>query len=134
MPDNRANDLVLTKTCILPTDDVALARQLFDNLVNKQALVLYMVLGDQPDDKLLVQRADSIAGLPGEPRMVVWIRRFENHVEQVSALEGSQGIDSVSTRAFATGFADKVVDRAPRNRPVPNLALIDSSFQMGEAA
>ncbi len=124
----------LRKTTILPSDEKGLAQRMFRHLIHEQAHVLLVVLGKGHEAETLVQRADKLSGLVGEPRWVCWARK-PDHIkavveelrdddEKLGELEGVRG--------FALALTDSVRDVFPREDRVPSLVRILLAFMRAE--
>lgn len=122
----------LRKTMILPSDDAALARQLFKHAVFDTVDVLLVVLGTGASIETLVQRADKLAGRQEDPRRVIWARSPGDIKPVVDGLKGEQ-IVLGSTRAFSLSLTDTVRDVITTAEPEPDLVRILEAFVKAEA-
>jgi hypothetical protein len=123
---------VLKKTTILP-DDAKLAERLFSDLVHNQPYYLFVALGGDRDAELVAERADRLAGLPEEPRWVVWARKPESIAKVVAKLVNADRVDLGSAQAFSLSLSDEVRDVITADEPVPNLTRILLAFATAEA-
>ncbi len=106
----------LKRTLIIPTDDIDLARDMFNDLVYEQDKLMVIVLGDDDEARLAIKYADSRARLvvAGFERSSVWIRDKQLLAKEIMALKNASelfptdGIDSVV--ALSVSIADKVAD------------------------
>src|SRR5689334_4786625 len=104
----------LTKTQVLPTDLPDQARQTFKKMLAKRA-VLFVVLGDAPSAQELASKADDAAGLPDEPRWVVWAKRPADVIGVIRKLKESppgfkDQIVAGKAVAFTTAFDHRILD------------------------
>jgi len=106
----------LERTVVIPTDDPDLARELFQNLVYKEAILLVVVLGKTDKAKRAVECADQCADavIAGFKRKVVWIREPDILSNELASLKpGRQNLaDTELDRvvAFSVSLADSVMD------------------------
>lgn len=126
----------LHKTTILPTDDADLAKRLFDRLIFEEPHFLLVVLGVGPDAETFAQRADRLAGAPGEPRRVVWARQPADIVASVRRLRGADALVGQlgTARGFALSIDEEVRDVIPANEAVPSLSRIMLAWSRAEAS
>ena len=124
---------MLKKTTILP-DDAKVAERLFNELVHEQPYYLFVALGASADAETVAQRADSLAGLPQEPRWVVWARKPKSIAKVVAELVGADKVDLESARAFTLSLSDEVRDVIEGDEPVPNLTRILLAFANAEGS
>lgn len=124
----------LRKTTILPSDEKGLAQRMFRHLIHERAHVLLVVLGKGSEAESLVQRADRLSGLPGEPRWVCWARKPDQIRSVVEELkdDGDLLANLDEVRGFALGLADSVRDAFPRSESVPSLVRILFAFMRAE--
>ena len=124
----------LRKTTILPTDEKALAQRMLRHLIHEQAHVLLVVLGKGHEAETLVQRADRLSGLPGEPRWVCWARKPDHIRAVVDELrdDGGKLEDLAALRGFALALTDRVRDTFPREEEVPSLVRVLLAFMRAE--
>jgi hypothetical protein len=121
----------LLKTTELSEVDVPYARATFDDLINNQPFVLFVVLGSDAQARELVEKADKVAGGPLDLRRVVWMRSPTNHQDQISNLESSQLLTS-STAAFCTNYDDAICDTIePSDFPIKFIRIL-KAFAKGE--
>lgn len=64
------------RTTIIPLDDAELAKQLFDAYLNKEFMILMIILGDTDSIRKALPKADNLATKSyfGMERWVLWIR------------------------------------------------------------
>ncbi len=124
----------LLKTTILPTDDADLAQRLFRHWVYEVPRVLFVVLGTGPKAEALTQRADTLAGLPPDPRWVIWARFPEQLVPVVSAFSGKKPTltGPAVDRAFALSLTDNVRDVLTAAEPEPDLVRVLQAYARAE--
>lgn len=124
----------MKKTTILPTDEKALARRMFSELVDEEPHVLMVVLGKGPEAETFAKRASKLTGAETEPRWVVWARKPDQIADLVVGLEGSDklgsGLDQV--RGFSMSLGDSVRDVILGSEPVPGLTRILLAFVRAE--
>jgi len=124
---------MLKKTTILP-DDAKVAERLFNDLVHNQPYYLFVALGADANAETVAQRADSLAGLPEEPRWVVWARNPQSIAKVVKKLVNADKVDLDSARAFTLSLSDEVRDVIEGDEPVPNLTRILLAFANAEGS
>lgn len=124
---------MLKKTTILP-DDAKVAERLFSDLVHNQPYYLFVALGADANAETVAQRADSLAGLPDEPRWVVWARNPQSIAKVVKKLVNADKVDLDSARAFTLSLSDEVRDVIEGDEPVPNLTRIFEAFSSAETS
>ena len=105
----------MEKTLILPTDEKALARRLFQQYVHDEPFTLIVVVGKGDTAETTVRRAAKLAGTETEPRWVVWARKPEQIAEDIAALGDSDKVmqaDAVAADvlAFAVSLRNRVTD------------------------
>jgi hypothetical protein len=121
------------KTTELPPGDAATARRMFEELIHREAHVLFVVLGDDLAAADLVERADKVAGAPEDLRWVVWMRNSSNHHQQIGELESSDLLDGKDVRAFCTNNDDAICDVILRSEEPVKFRRILQAFAKGEA-
>lgn len=128
--------MMLRKTTILPTDDAALARSMFDDLVHNQPYYIFVALGTGPDAETVVQRADNLTGNPGDPRWVIWARHPQLIKDAVGKLHNSDRVLSKlgTARGFSLSLSDEVCNVIEGTEPVPSLTRILLAFSEAEGS
>jgi hypothetical protein len=125
----------LYKTTILPADDDALAKKIFESLVFEQPYCVLVVLGKGPGAEKFVERASKLTGEPRDPRWVVWAREPRQIETTLAALNDAEDIleQLNSARGFCLSIVDEVRDVIKGSEDVPNLTRILLAFARGEA-
>lgn len=125
---------MFNKTTILPVEDVALAKELFQRLIHEEAKILLIVLGSDMEAKTTVERASKLAGLDFEPHWVVWIRNPAPLEDDIMQLKGAQDAiaDLSSTRLFALNFSDVVKDVIRIDEGIPDFTRIQLAWMNAE--
>lgn len=124
---------MLEKTTELSGVDRNADRATFHNLIFNELLVLFVVLGDDPESADLVTRADKVAGGPDDLRRVVWMRNPANHADQVKALKSSDLLAGGDAVAFTTNFDDVVSDVIRMSERPVMFVRIMKAFAKAEA-
>jgi hypothetical protein len=124
----------LYKTTILPTDDDAIAKKIFESLVFEQPYCVLVVLGKGPDAEKFVESASKLTGEPRDPRWVVWAREPRQIKATLSGLSGAEDVleQLDSARGFCLSIFDEVRDVIKGSEDVPNLTRILLAFGRGE--
>lgn len=126
----------LQKTTIIPTDDAGPAKSMLNDIINEQAVVLFMVIGNDQWAKNLVQMADKVARTRPEIRRVAWIRLLQPVNDVVKSLIKNSNIGSeiVSDSSFALvlSMADKVCDVINKTEPQLDFVRINDAFLKAE--
>ena len=126
---------MLMKTTILPTDSKPQAEKMFRELIHKEAVVLFVAFGTSAEDEVMVARADNLAGLEGDPRWVVWVRKRALVENVIGELEVPKKLLSKvpGARAMCLNFDDKVCDVIGANE-LPKNSRILLAFAHAEEA
>ncbi len=126
--------MALRKTTVLPTDDAALAENMFKEMVHEQPYYIFVALGTGSEAETVVQRADNLTGSPTDPRWVIWARYPQHIRPAVAALSHSERIvDKLDTaRGFSISLSDEVRDVIKGTEPVPSLTRILLAFAEAE--
>ena len=125
----------LEKTIVLPIGDAGKARQLFNDAIYTKPWVLFVVIGDDAQAEELVERADGLAGVATDPRMVVWARRRADVQEVLDGLAGAAKLlkQLPKARAFSLGLGNKVRDVITAQETEVDLVRILETFLEAEA-
>ena len=125
---------MLRKTTILPTDDAPLAQKMLRQLIHEEPHVLLIVLGNDKAAELLVERADKMAGAPGEPRWIAWARDRDGVSKVLNELSMSKALREKAGNALGLvlSLSDVVRDLIP-GPDAPDLFRIYKAFKKAEA-
>ena len=106
------------RTTIIPLDDKPLAKLIFDAFINKEFMILMVILGDTESIREALPKADNLATKIyfGMERWVLWIRDYEileaTIKAQLTALDEHKEVEYNDVKCFcfspvldaATGF------------------------------
>lgn len=128
--------MTLKKTTILPTDSAAYAARLFRDWVQNEPYVLFVAQGTDSLIEQMVNRADKLAGVPSDPRWVIWARRPEDIQAVIEELSGPEALKAAihGARGFSVGLGDDVRDVIRADEPEPNMVRILKAFVRAEAS
>ena len=126
----------LRKTTILPTDSGPLAVKLFKQWVYDEAAVLFVAQGASAEIERMVARADKLAGIPTDPRWVIWARKPELIQLAIDALTGKPALKKAipGARGFSISIGDEVRDVVKVDEPEPDMARLFTAFVRAEAS
>lgn len=125
--------MTLDRTIIIPGDNVALARKLFNSVVYKEDVLVVVVLGDGAKALQAVQSADKRAKVvvAGFERKVVWIRSRDTLKKEIAALKAGAADLSKEEMgkvlAFSISLNNTVMDVVHTNEE-PNFLRMEQAF------
>jgi hypothetical protein len=125
--------MTLDRTIIIPGDNVALARKLFDAIVYKEDVLVVVVLGEGSKAMQAVQSADKRAKVvvAGFERKVAWIRNRDILKKEIAALKpGAADLskeDMSKVLAFSISL-DNTVMHIVHTNDEPNFLRMERAF------
>ncbi len=105
----------------LPVGDADGARASFQGLLD-QNFVLFVVFGDDNEDKALKDKAVMSASDSNQPWRIVWARDPSSIESQLRSLEDADKLpaDLADARGCTTSFSDRIVEVFSRAHPAPD--------------
>jgi|GEM_PF-3395983 len=96
------------RTTIIPLDDPELAKQLFDAYLNKEFMILMIILGDTETIREAMPKADNLATKSyfGMERWVFWVRNHDiladSLIPILEANDEAGNLEYESVKCFCT--------------------------------
>ena len=127
----------LDRTVIFPTDNLLLARLLYQSLVHEEAVLVLFVLGEDELALKTVSLADKLARIEilEFNRKVAWCRDRNIFTEEFSKLTAGKadltGEDLDQVVAFSLSLSDAVMDIVRRDEIIDFVRIDDAFFRAG---
>jgi hypothetical protein len=69
----------LKRTTLIPLDDAPLAESIFKSFIEKEMMIIMVVIGDTPSIREVIPKADNLAQLSyfKMERWVIWLRNYD---------------------------------------------------------
>ncbi|MCW5520646.1 hypothetical protein J1N09_12400 [Aureitalea sp. L0-47] len=124
----------LKRTTIIPTDDPNLAKQLFQSFIEKEMLVLMIIIGDTDTIRTAMPTADSLAHKIyfNMERWVLWVRDYEvlrGTLEQkLAESPNTKDMDYDDIKCFSLSPIQDLADGVIQKNGVLDYVSLQQSF------
>lgn len=125
----------LKRTTIIPLDDTALATSIFKALIEKEMMIVMIILGDTTTIRKAIDKADKLAQLSyfNMERWVLWVRNHDvlaqtlkKHLKATDAEDSDQPFENIKCFCFSP-VLDQIEGIILKNGKL-NFASLQKSF------
>ncbi len=127
----------LKRTTIIPLDDTALAEAIFKSFIEKEMMIVMIIIGDTPTNRVAITKADKLAQLSyfNMERWVLWIRNHDtlsktlkSHLKDSEADNSDETYDTIKCFCFSP-ILDQVDGIILKNGQLSYASLQQSFFR-----
>lgn len=127
----------LKRTTIIPLDDAALAESIFKSFIEKEMMIIMVIIGDTETVREAIPKADNLAQLSyfKMERWVLWLRNYDilsetlkGHLKASDAENADEDYDNIKCFCFSP-ILDQIDGVILKNGQLSYASLQQSFFR-----